>query len=191
MNIGQVKEILGEEYGRVIDFLSSVVVKLELSKTSRVLDVGTGRAHMAITLALHGYKVLTGEPEGADWADWRPSVKKVGVEEMITFRPFNAENLPFEDASFDVVFLYATFHHIDNKERVLSELLRVMKSEGTLVIIELTQAGVNFLKGRNSSHPDAVDPRDYTKGLGLNVKAIESRYLNAYIYRRSSNSYKK
>ncbi len=188
MNIGQVKEILGEEFGRVIDFLSSVIVKLELAKNSSVLDVGTGRAHMAITLALHGYIVITGEPEGVYWADWRTSAKKVSVEEMITFKPFNAENLPFEDASFDAIFLYATFHHIDNKERALSELLRVMKSEGTLVIIELTEAGVNSVRERYKSHPDAVDPRDYTKELGLKVKVIESRDLNAYIYKRSSNN---
>lgn len=188
MNIGQVKEILGEEFGRVIDFLSSVVVKLELARNSRVLDVGTGRAHMAITLALHGYKVITGEPEGVNWADWRKSAKKVSIEEMITFKPFNAENLPFEDASFDAVFLYATFHHIDNKERALSEFLRVMKSKGILVIIELTEAGVNSVRERYRSHPDAVDPRDYTKGLGLKVKVIESKNLNAYIYKRSLNN---
>lgn len=185
MNIEQAKKILGEEFGKDADFLNSIVQKLGLPINSEVLDVGTGRAHMAMILALNGYKVITGQPGNVYWADWRVSAKKVGVEEMITFKPFNAEKLPFYEESFDAIFLYTTFHHIDNKERAFNELVNVVKSKGIIVIIELTEEGVELVRKRYRSHQDAVDPRDYTKGLGLKVEVVESKHLNAYIYKKN------
>ena len=187
MDFSKAKEILGNEFSRDADFLSSVVSKLNLVKKSEILDVGTGRGHMAIMLALHGYQVITGEPEGANWGDWKTPAKKVNVENMITFKPFNAEKMSFKDASFDAIFLYASFHHISNKKLALSEFLRVMKPKGTLIIIELTDAGVEVVRKRWKGHPDAVDPRAHTKDLGFEVKVIESKYLNAYTYSRFIN----
>jgi len=187
MDFSKAKGILGDNFRRDADFLSSVVSKLKLVKNSKVLDVGTGRGHMAILLALHGYQVITGEPEGANWGDWKTPAEKVHVEDMITFKPFNAERMPFEDASFDAIFLSASFHHIGNKKLALSEFLRVMKPKGTLIIIELTDEGVEVVRKRWRGHPDAVDPRGHTKDLEFEVKVIESRYLNAYIYSRIIN----
>ncbi len=184
MNLEQAKKILGEEFSRDADFLSSIVQKLGLPINSKVLDVGTGRAHMAMILALNGYKVMTGQPGDVYWADWRVSAKKVGVEEMITFKPFNAEKLPFNEDSFDAIFLYTTFHHIDNKEYAFNELMRVLKYKGILTIIELTDNGVELVRERYRGHPDAVDPRDYSKNLDLEVEVIESRHLNGYLYKK-------
>ncbi|MFX0083553.1 MAG: class I SAM-dependent methyltransferase [Candidatus Hodarchaeota archaeon] len=185
MNLKQVKETLGEEFSRDADFLGLLVEQLNLARDSRVLDVGTGRGHMAIILALYGYNVITGEPEGTFWADWETSAKKASVEDMITFTPLNAENLPFMDNDFDAIFLYATFHHIGNKERAFDELMRVLKYKGILAIIELTEEGVEVVRQRFRGHPDAVDPRDYIKDIDLGVKVIESKYLNAYIYKKT------
>jgi ubiquinone/menaquinone biosynthesis C-methylase UbiE len=182
MNIEHFKEILGERFSRDADFLDSLVRRLDLAKDSRVLDVGTGWGTMAIILALHGFKVITGEPEGHYWADWGSSAKKAGVENMITFKPFNAENLPFEDGFFDALFLYTTLHHIGKKEHAFDELLRVMNVKGILIIIELTVEGVEMVRQMYPGHPDAVDPQDYTKNLDLEIEVIESKYLNSYIF---------
>ena len=185
MNFKQAKEILGKEFSRDADFICSVINNLHLSKDSIILDVGTGRGVMVIILALHGYKAITGEPEGVYWADWKSSAKKIGVEEMITFQPLNAEKLSFNDNSFDAVFLYTTLHHINDRERAIKELLRVTKPKGLLVIIELTDKGVELVRKRFRHHQDAVDPRDYTRHLGVKVDIIEGVNLNAYIYKKN------
>ena len=56
-----------------------------------------------------------------------------------------------------------------------------------LIIIELTDEGVEAVRERWGGHPDAVDLRVYTKNLVFEVKIIESKYLNAYIYNRIIN----
>jgi ubiquinone/menaquinone biosynthesis C-methylase UbiE len=183
MSLEKIKEILGEKFSRDADFLESIIRSLSLDKRSKILDVGTGWGFMAITLALHGYDVITGEPENAKWADWKSRAKLVDVEDKITFKPFYAENLPFENETFDAIFLYTSLHHVEDKSSAINEMLRVMKHNGYLIIIELTEKGVEQIRKRHIHHPDAVNAEDFIKKINLDVDVKESKYLNAYIFR--------
>lgn len=183
MRLEKIKEALGERFSRDADFLNSIIAELKLAKNSKILDIGTGWGFMAIILALHDYEVITGEPERAKWADWRARAKLANVEEKITFKPFYAENLPFEDAFFDAIFLYTSLHHIEDKPLAISEMIRTMKHNGCLIVIELTEKGVELIRQRHINHPDAVNPKDFTKKYDLDVNVKESKYLNAYIYK--------
>ncbi len=183
MSLEKIKETLGEKFSRDADFLDSVINNLNLDKKSKILDVGTGWGFMAITLALHGYNVITGEPENAKWADWKSRAKSVNVEEKITFKPFYAENLPFEDDSFDAIFLYTSLHHIEDKSGAINEILRVMKHDGYLIIVELTGEGVDQIRKRHIHHPNAVNPKVLLEEFELVVSVKDNRYLNAYICR--------
>ena len=48
----------------------------------------------------------------------------------------DADQLPYPDTSFDLVTCQCSFHHIPKPELALREMLRVMKPEGRLVIID-------------------------------------------------------
>ena len=50
----------------------------------------------------------------------------------------DAENMPFGDRSFDAVSCHMSIHHHPHPDRSLSEMHRILKRKGTLVINELT-----------------------------------------------------
>ena len=187
MKIGleKAKNILGEKFSFGADFLYQTVEELKLKKSEKILDIGTGFGIMSIILALHGYNVITGEPEGHNWANWNESAKKVSVEDLITFKFFQAEDLPFESKTFDSLFCYTSFHHIDDKYSALGEFMRVTKDKGLIVIFEFTPSGIEIVRQRRPSHPDAVNPEDFTRNLLLSLEIKKGKYINAYIYKKN------
>jgi SAM-dependent methyltransferase len=60
----------------------------------------------------------------------RATAERLGLE-VETVRA-EAEQLPFADASFDLVFGHAVLHHIPDLERAFSEFARVLRPGGTL-----------------------------------------------------------
>ena len=49
-------------------------------------------------------------------------------------RQINAEDLPFEDASFDLILLLEAIYYLPDPERFLSEARRVLRKDGTVLI---------------------------------------------------------
>jgi len=64
--------------------------------------------------------------------------KREGVEKKVEFRVANAQNLPFEDATFDTVICESVNAFIEDKPRALSEYVRVIKPGGYVGINEVT-----------------------------------------------------
>lgn len=58
--------------------------------------------------------------------------KQMNIDYIIA----NAENLPFEDESFDTVIVTLTLCAIDNPNKALLEINRVLKQDGKLIFIE-------------------------------------------------------
>ncbi|MFX1298418.1 MAG: class I SAM-dependent methyltransferase [Promethearchaeota archaeon] len=187
MDIKEVKRILGTRHSVNVDFLNQFVKKLKLKKDARILDIGTGAGVMAIVLALNNHKIITGEPEtdNSKYAkqDWQTNAKKVNVDHLITFKSFNAEEMPFENKSFDAIFIYGSLHHIDNKVSTLKECIRILKLNGILCIIEPTRKGIELIQKINPSHPDAVDPREYAQNFPLSVEVKKNPMVNAFIFK--------
>jgi len=54
------------------------------------------------------------------------------------FRAFDGTTIPFDAGTFDVAFAACVFHHVEvgDQARLLSELRRVLRPEGTLIIFE-------------------------------------------------------
>jgi ubiquinone/menaquinone biosynthesis C-methylase UbiE len=54
----------------------------------------------------------------------------------LTFEVANAEQLPFEDATFDLVHSKDSLHHMESPDRAPAEYSRVLKADGTALIVE-------------------------------------------------------
>ena len=189
MDINEVKKRLGSEFGYTFENTKPILQELGLDKNAKLLDVGTGMGKMAITLALHGYKVLTGELESDESVyakqNWLESAKKVGVNHLITYKPFNAEKMPFEDEFFDAIFISGALHHINDRQAAFNVSVRVLKSHGVLCIFEPKPRSIAYIRAKkHSDHPDAEDPRDYNKKLQLSLEIKETSFHDVYIFQK-------
>ena len=76
--------------------------------------------------ARHRDRHLAGHAEGA-----AANAKQLGLK--VKTEEADAEELPFEDASFDLVFGHAVLHHIPDLERAFGEFHRLLRRDGVLV----------------------------------------------------------
>ena len=99
-------------------------------EAQRVLDVGCGTGVVAITAARLGARVNGLDLTPALLERARENAKIAGVE--VDWREGDAENLPFQAASFDVVVSQFGHMFAPRPEVAVSEMLRVLEPGGTI-----------------------------------------------------------
>lgn len=93
-----------------------------------VLDVGSGGGYLSEEFAKGGYRVSGIEPAVRSVEAARCHAAETGLD--IDYRTGRGESLPFPDASFDIVACCDVLEHVDDPNRLLAEISRVLKSEG-------------------------------------------------------------
>ena len=112
---------------------------VELRACQKVLDVATGTGNVALSAARR-YCEVTGIDYTPDLL--RDARERAAVERLtITFLEADAENLPFPDASFDVVLSAFGVMFAPNQEQAANELLRVCRPGGKIGLINWTPDG--------------------------------------------------
>ncbi len=110
-----------------------------INKNNYVLDVGCGIGTSCFFLAKqYNCKVLGIEinEKKVEWAKKR--AEKEGLDDIVKFRVADAQNLPFENETFDVVFTEAVNVFIKDKIKAFSEYKRVVKPDGYIGLVEGT-----------------------------------------------------
>ena len=65
----------------------------------------------------------------------RSSIDELGIQN-VEFRQADIYNLPFSDELFDSIIICFVLEHLDNPEKALAELIRVLKKGGKIIAIE-------------------------------------------------------
>lgn len=108
----------------------------------KALDVGTRLGEFAVRLAEampEGSEVVGIDSDAAVAAQAREKFAEKGL----SFVQMDARAMEYPDGTFEVVALSNTLHHIEDYGKVLSEMLRVLKSGGFFVINEMYRDGQN------------------------------------------------
>jgi len=109
------------------------------TKGKRVLEVATGPGLLARHIAPTAKEVIA--------TDFAPGMineaKKKNNPDNLHFEVADAKNLPFEDASFDVVLIANALHIMPESERALAEAKRVLKDDGILIAPNFVEHNAN------------------------------------------------
>jgi demethylmenaquinone methyltransferase / 2-methoxy-6-polyprenyl-1,4-benzoquinol methylase len=141
----------------------------------KMMDVATGTGDFAI----QAYKIL--KPEellGADISEGmmnvgRSKVKELGLSDKIKFKKEDCCSLTFQDNSFDAITVAFGIRNFENLDKGLEEMCRVLKSDGHLVILELSEPEIFPMKQLYSIYSKIVIP---------SIGKLLSKDDNAYTY---------
>ncbi|OLS20771.1 MAG: Demethylrebeccamycin-D-glucose O-methyltransferase [Candidatus Heimdallarchaeota archaeon LC_2] len=112
--------------------------KLELNENSKVLDVASGLGASSIEIAKKfGANVIGIDLSTENINTATLKAEKLGLSNIVKFQVANAENLPFPDNYFDSIISECSFCIFPDKEKVTSEMYRVLKPGGFLGISDV------------------------------------------------------
>jgi 2-polyprenyl-6-hydroxyphenyl methylase / 3-demethylubiquinone-9 3-methyltransferase len=142
------------------------------------LDVGSGGGLLAEEFARLGCRVTGIDPSVQSVETARAHAETEGLD--IAYTVGVGEELPFEDASFDIAYCCDVLEHVDDLDRVLAETARVLKPGGVytfdtinrtrrsrLVVINLMQEWRSTALMEPNLHDwdMFIKPQELTEGL--------------------------
>ena len=102
-----------------------------------ILDIATGTADFALSAAKHTNANITGIDISNKMIDiGNNKISKKDLKDRIHLILEDSENLSFQDSSFDAVTAGFGVRNFENLEKGLSEMYRVTKKNGIVVILE-------------------------------------------------------
>jgi demethylmenaquinone methyltransferase/2-methoxy-6-polyprenyl-1,4-benzoquinol methylase len=144
-----------------------------------ILDVATGTADFALT----SYKILRPEKiTGIDISDGmleigRKKIEKYGLQSYIELLNGDSEAIFFKDNSFDAVTVAFVVWNFENLGKGLSEIYRVLKPGGKLIVLECSKPSLPVIKNMYNFYMKFITPK---------VGKLISKNNDAYQYLNNS-----
>ena len=116
-------ENIGNEYFDIVDFS-------KYDEQSKVLDVGCGTGRWSIYLSSKFSNVYAMDPSKAIYAAANLTKDIPGI----LLIKASAENIPFEDDTFDLVISLGVLHHIPDTQKALNTIVKKVNKGGQCLI---------------------------------------------------------
>lgn len=155
------------------------VASLALRSGARVLDLATGTADLALRIAVtHPDSHVVGLDPSAGMLDvGRTKVASSKLDSRVELVLGDAQDLPFERASFDGITIAFGIRNVPDRPKALREMARVVKPGGRVAILELSEPRKGILGPLARFHVHHVVP--FVGGLISGSR--EYRYLQSSI----------
>lgn len=126
----------------------SAVNRLKTNDQATYLDIASGTGDLAITIAKKkNPKQIIGVDISEGMLDvGRQKVKKLNLDQIITFKQENCESLSFINDTFDAATIGFGIRNFQNPTKGLEEIYRVLRNNGELVILEFSRPKNAFIR---------------------------------------------
>jgi demethylmenaquinone methyltransferase/2-methoxy-6-polyprenyl-1,4-benzoquinol methylase len=144
-----------------IGWRKKAIRKLKKDDPKLILDIATGTADMAIMAS----KMLKPEKiTGIDISDQmlelgKKKIEKEGLGDKIQLQHGDSETINFAENTFDAVMVAFGVRNFENLENGLSEMFRVLKPGGRLLILEFSKPRRKAVKSLYNLYMGIVAPR--------------------------------
>lgn len=109
----------------------------------RVLEVGCGAGYDAVDIARHGAEYTGVDLTPENIVRSRTHLELAGLSGHVV--EADAEQLPFDDASFDVVYSFGVLHHVPDITAAIAEVYRVLRPGGDAYIAVYNRNSIFYL----------------------------------------------
>jgi demethylmenaquinone methyltransferase/2-methoxy-6-polyprenyl-1,4-benzoquinol methylase len=152
---------------------------LKKDNPKRILDVATGTADVAImaTKMLAPEKIIGIDISEGMLDFGRKKIKDANLQEIIELQTGDSEAIGFPDESFDAATVSFGVRNFQNLENGLSEINRVLKKGGKLVVLEFSKPSLPGIQQVYNIYMNVVTP---------NMGKLFSKSKNAYQYLNDS-----
>ena len=149
-----------------------VVKSVKKANPKTVLDIATGTGDLAIQIAKSTQAQITGFDLSAGMLEvGRKKVTKEKLDGRIEMIQGDAENMPFENNSFDVITVAFGVRNFENLKKGLDEIYRVLKPGGKFIILEFSQPESFPMKQLYAFYSKNILPK-----IGKQISKDESAY---------------
>ena len=129
-------------------------------KPKYILDIATGTGDLAIAaLKLNPEKIIGVDISEGMLEIGRKKIAAKNYEDLIDLQYGDSENLPFADNNFDAVTVAFGVRNFQNLEQGVSEIYRVLKRSGKVVILEFSTPKVFPVKNLYHFYFNTVLPK--------------------------------
>jgi SAM-dependent methyltransferase len=154
-----------------------------------VLDVGTGMGITARELARRGPDVVSVDTNADDQEVAAFLTGEEGLASRVRFVLADASALPFPDHHFGSAVAFDVLHHLGSGPPVLTELLRVVRPGGLLVLADFTREGFEVVSRVHAAegrvHAEGPVTVDWTRGFLCALGLTERRVSDGRLHRLS------
>lgn len=126
-------EIEYKRYNTYYPYLP-LVAEFKNHTKEKVLEIGVGIGTDILQYAKNKSEVYGIDLSKSAVETTKLNLERVGLKAKL-LEVADAENLPFADNTFDLVFSFGVFHHTFNTKKAIEETYRVLKPEGKAIIM--------------------------------------------------------
>jgi C_GCAxxG_C_C family probable redox protein len=130
-----------------------------IKKGDTIADIGAGTGYITEGLIDKGVNVIAVDQSLSMLKEMQNKFSKFDI---IDYRVGDSENLPIKESEVDFAFANMYLHHVDNPEKSIKEMTRIIKKGGKLFITDLDEHTHEFLR-----------TEQYDKWLGFNRDNIK------------------
>ena len=168
------------DFGKKVDRIEQDIIDFLIKEIPRgeMLELGCGTGHWSDYFSKKGFNVT-----GIDISDTMLNVaknKKINVK----FKIADSQNIPFNDESFQIISSITMLEFVDNQDKVIKEIYRVLKKGGWLILGCLNK---NSIIGKNKENDETFKNANFLtiSNIKSKLEKFEILLLKSGVYLKS------